>query len=532
MVGLINKRAIVQVLGCLLNKPDLLDTYYIEEIDVDEDFYVYILNTIKVLHKQNVPVIDAFAIDSYLSSYDAQYKIFSMNNGVDYIENAKKIAVLENFEYNYKTLKKFTLLRYYDYKGTDIKFIYDPTKLNPEDQERETRKLDEYTVDEIIELVELEMVTKPKLHFNTVQSEQGQLAGSGLKELKEKWKQEPEFGISLQSPTMNTIARGARLKKFYLRSGGTASGKTRMAVGDVCTYSVPWFYDTFECEWKFTGFSEPALFISTELEADEIQSMIIAFVSGVNESKILDGKYSGDEEERVDKAIQFIESAPLYIEHIDDFDINDIENLIKRYKKEKGVLYVSFDYIHTSVKLIMQIASMSKGMKLQEHQILYMFAIKLKELCNKLGVHIDSSTQLNGEYKNARDKDETLLRGAKSIADKIDIGIISMPPTREELKAVEPILEDRGVTMNPNLIYHIYKVRRGKISRVRLWLHADLGTCRSYDLFVTNNDNELIPVEQITIENVEQVLEDNSVEHDDIPLNEEEHDEAIKQFFF
>lgn len=47
--------------------------------------------------------------------------------------------------------------------------------MNPEDQERETRKLDEYTVDEIIELVELEMVTKPKLHFNTVQSEQGQL---------------------------------------------------------------------------------------------------------------------------------------------------------------------------------------------------------------------------------------------------------------------------------------------------------------------------------------------------------------------
>ena len=61
----------------------------------------------------------------------------------------------------------------------------------------------------------------------------------------------------------------------------------------------------------------------------------------------------------------------------------------------------------------MQIASMSKGMKLQEHQILYMFAIKLKELCNKLGVHIDSSTQLNGEYKNARDKDETLLRGTE-----------------------------------------------------------------------------------------------------------------------
>lgn len=530
MVGLINKRAVVQVIGCLLNKPDLLDTYFIEEIDMHEDFYVYILITIRALHKKNVKVIDTFAIDSYLSSYDAQYKIFSANEGIKYIENAKKIAVLENFDYNYMLLKKFTLLRYYDQKGNDIRFIYDPTKINPEDQEKETRKLDEYTLEDIINLVELELVTKPRLHFNVNQSEQGQLAGIGMKDLKEKWKQEPEFGIPLQSPTMNTIARGSRIKKFYLRSAPSGAGKTRLAVGDVCTYAIPWCFNTEEKKWIFTGFSEPALFISTELEIDEIQSMIIAFVSGVNEEKIIDGNYSLEEEERIDQAIQYIESAPLYIEHIDDFDITDIENLIKKYKNEKDVLYVSFDYIHTSAKLIMQIANMSRGMKLQEHQVLYMFAIKLKELCNKLGVHIDSATQVNGEYKNAKDKDETLLRGAKSIADKIDLGIIAMPPTREELKAVEPILE-QGISLNPNLIYHIYKVRRGKITRVRLWLHVDLGTCRSYDLFVTNNDNELIPVEQITIENLENMLEENSLKQSEIVLTEEEHEDAV-QFVF
>ena len=530
MVGLINKRAVVQVIGCLLNNPDLLDTYDITEEDMHEEFYVYIFNTIYNLHLQNVKVIDSFTIDSYLSSYDMQYKVFTVNKGIEYIDNAKKIAVVENFDYNYNLLKKFTLLRYYDQRGQDIKFIYDPTKIAPEDQEAETKKLDGYSVDDIINLVELELVTKPRMHFKVQQFEQGKLAGEGLMELKEQWKQEPEFGISLQSPTMNNIARGARLKKFYLRSAPSGVGKTRLAVGDICTYSIPWFYDIEENKWVYTGFSEPALFISTELEIDELQSMLIAFVSGVGEDKILDGKYSKDEEERVDQAIKYIKSAPLYLEHIDDFDISDIENLIKKYKIEKGVYYISFDYIHSSVKLIMQIATISKGMKLQEHQVLYMFAIKLKEICNKLGVHIDSATQVNGEYKTARDKDETLLRGAKSIADKIDLGIIAMPPTREELKAIEPVLS-KGVSLNPNLIYHIYKVRRGKISRVRLWLHADLSTCRTYDLFVTNNDNELISVEKITIEALEKLLDDNSIKEEDVELTEETKEEAVKFFF-
>ena len=186
-----------------------------------------------------------------------------------------------------------------------------------------------------------------------------------------------------------------------------------------------------------------------------------------------------------------------------------------KYKKEKLVQYVYFDYLHTSVKLIMQIANMSKGMKLQEYQILYIFASKLKTLANTLQVHISSSTQLNGEYKDTKIKDETLLRGSKSIADRIDIGVISLPPTKDELKGVENILR-QGIYPVPNLIYHVYKVRRGKLTRVRLWLHADLGTCRTRDLFVTDNDYNLIPVERLTIEHIDKVLEENSVDEKEI----------------
>lgn len=514
--GLFDKQAVFQVLGCLIQDPNLLDNNNITPEDFNgEDFHQIVFGAIYNLHYQGVNVIDCFAIDSYLNSFSKQYKIFSDNNGLEYVSDACAMAEMNNFDYNLTRVKKFTLLRYYDSQGLDIRRIYDPTVIDPVKQEEEMRKFNDYSIQGIIDLVAFNLVTKPQITFSSDANGLEQSAGVGMKEQKEAWKKEPEIGIPLQSQFMNTVARGARIKKFYLRSGSTASGKTRTAVGDACTGAVPWFYDTDQMKWVYTGFAEPTLFISTELEIEEVQSLIIAFVSGVNESHIIDGTYEGDEEERVDQAIEYIQTSPIYIKEMFDFDIQDIENIIVKYKKEKLVQYVYFDYLHTSVKLIMQIANMSKGMKLQEYQILYIFASKLKTLANTLQVHISSSTQLNGEYKDTKIKDETLLRGSKSIADRIDIGVISLPPTKDELKGVENILR-QGIYPVPNLIYHVYKVRRGKLTRVRLWLHADLGTCRTRDLFVTDNDYNLIPVERLTIEYIDKVLEENSVDEKEI----------------
>lgn len=46
-----------------------------------------------------------------------------------------------------------------------------------------------------------------------------------------------------------------------------------------------------------------------------------------------------------------------------------------------------------------------------------MLSTRLKDLCNQYGVFIESSTQLNGEWKDAKIPDQNLLRGAKAIAD-------------------------------------------------------------------------------------------------------------------
>ena len=84
---------------------------------------------------------------------------------------------------------------------------------------------------------------------------------------------------------------------------------------------------------------------------------MMAYVSGVDESHILDGKYEGDEEERVNQAIKYINESPLWIEQIPNFNIDDIERTIKRYKIDKNIGYVFFDYVFMSVKMLMEIAT-------------------------------------------------------------------------------------------------------------------------------------------------------------------------------
>lgn len=107
------------------------------------------------------------------------------------------------------------------------------------------------------------------------------------------------------------------------------------------------------------------------------------------------------------------------------------------------------------------------------------------------------------------------------MADRIDLGEISLPPTAAELESVRKVMKKGMIGVpEPTLVRHVYKVRRGKITRIRLWQKADLGTGRTKDLFVTTNDYQLIPVEATKIEYMDKIIEEHSVDADDIVLPE------------
>ena len=94
--GLVDKRAYLNVLGCILQDPSLLDDIDRpldrSDFKTDEHLYELIYVASYNLYIQGCEKLDEFSIDSYLSNYPAQYKIFQDNHGLDYIVNAKEIA--------------------------------------------------------------------------------------------------------------------------------------------------------------------------------------------------------------------------------------------------------------------------------------------------------------------------------------------------------------------------------------------------------------------------------------------------------
>lgn len=114
-----------------------------------------------------------------------------------------------------------------------------------------------------------------------------------------------------------------------------------------------------------------------------------------------------------------------------------------------------------------------------------MLSTTLKDLAAELDIFIMSATQVNGELDDKKGiKNQTCLRGAKSIADKVDVGCITMKVTQDELTTLDVLIKKRGI--KPTQVTDIYKVRRGRYNDVRIWSYMDLGTCRKQDLFITD----------------------------------------------
>ena len=496
----VDTAAIIQVIGCVYNNVQILDfadKYMITENDFADQFHKIIFGSIFKLHELGANTITVNSIVDFLSSRPKFEEIFKREHGEEWLLKASECATPTAFDYYYNRLKKMSLLRAYDSHGVDVSDIYDPDILfDPKKKQLQEELLDNSSLEDIANKVDL-MIDSIRSEYLGNQFGQSYQAGDGVFSLIEKLKESPEIGTPLFGPVVNTVTRGARLKKFYLRSAPSGVGKSRAMIADACYIGCNQiYYDDFG--WVANGYAEPTLYISTELTIDEVQTMMLAFLSNVNEEHILNGSYVGDEEKRVMEAAKILSESPLYIEELPDFSLSDIENVIKKNIREHDVAYVFHDYIHTSLKILEEISKKSGGMKLREDNILFMLSIKLKDLCNQYGIFLLSSTQLNADYQHSETPDQNLLRGAKSIADKIDVGMIMLGATETDLEALNSILSS-NIFDKPNLKISVYKNRRGRYKGVYLWCKADLGTCRITPMFCTTWSYENVPIEDFKI---------------------------------
>jgi len=493
--------ATMQVMGSIYNDPNLLDSedkYFFHESDFTTDFHKIIFGSIYNLHALGVSKININTIEDYLAERPTKLAIYKANHGAEYLTKIREQSSFASFDYYYNKLKKMTLMREYSNIGMDLSWLYDVNNIiDVKKKQAQEDWLDRTALEEIADIIDGKIQEVRDAYVNDIEDSSSHL-GDGIFDLLERLKETPDVGIPLYGPIVNTVTRGARLGKFYLRSAPTGVGKSRSMIADSLFCSCNELWNEKAQEWIPLTTKQPTLLISTELESEELQTISLAFVSGVNETHIVESTLSFEQTEKVHKAAQIISESPIYVEQLPDFSLKDIETTIKKNIRERDVRYIFLDYIHTSMKILEEVTRRSGGVKLREDNILFMISVKLKDIANKYKVFIMSATQLNGDYVTSKTPDQNLLRGAKAIADKADFGCIMLDVTQADLDSLQTVLGDNGFEA-PTVKMSIYKNRGGPYKGIYLWMRADKGTSRFETIFATKWNFELLPITETRI---------------------------------
>lgn len=356
-----------------MKNPLLLTEYQdIQMRDFDTKITKLIFVTINNMFENGAMKLEPMEIDMNIEGHESASILYTREKGLEFVKDCYEVSKPENFEYYYGRLKKLSLLRTLKQNDYDISLYWQENFNTQREEEEAIKRFDDASIDEILMTIESKY-NQIKADFINGGKHSGD-AAAGITELVKDLMKNPEIGPSLCGKYFSTACRGARLGKYYLRSAASGTGKTRLAVFDSCQIAFPIRYshekDSFVEELDKDGnVRKPrkTLVITTEMAKDEIQTIVLAYLSGVNESHILTGRYEVGEMNRVFYATQLMEKYReyYYIEEISDPNLTNVESTIKRYATIEGVKYVFYDYIFSSPSLITQFS----GSKLREDEL-------------------------------------------------------------------------------------------------------------------------------------------------------------------
>lgn len=511
---LIDRVAYRQIIGSLMHNTLLLLEYSdIEPTDfIETPMARACFHTIKKLYEAGAKSLSVFEVDQEFSNQrdTAAANIYFSGGGNEFLNASYNFAEPSNFEIYYKRVKKYSLLYHLQKAHYDISdfYIEDKDSNNPLKEVEIRERLEAATIDDILNSIEGKF-NEIKNEFINGKKDKSD-PSSNIFNLIESLKERPDSGPDLEGEIFNTACRGAREGCLFLKSASTNAGKSRTSVFDACRLAYPerWSHEQgiFIKEYDFDEPRQPrkVLFIVTEMDVEEIQTMMLAYLSGVDEAHILNGRYEMGEEDRVKYAATIMQRYQGYflIEAISDPNLINVEATIKKYTTIDNVKYVFFDYIHSTASMMNQFAKNG----LREDVILMMMANQLKQIAKDYGVFIFSATQVNakGMEQDGEFKDESCIRGSKAVADKCDMGCVMsrvgeqiwqdmLPKFRQKAREgyIDANILDRE-DYKPTHIIDIYKMRRGRYRGVRIWSHIHLGTGRRKDLFMTTINGDII----------------------------------------
>ncbi len=501
---LFDTNAALYVLSSLMHNPLLLqdERFVFTKTDFYKPLQQMVFYAIFNMAQNGVQKITPQDIDLYLHQYETQYEYYQKEKGYEFVSQCYQTAEgsdPQQFQFYYNRLKKFSVLRDLESIGIDTTQFYDTEKdaLNRDVQDERLNQMELSTITERVRALLVEIDNR---HIGKDQGT-SQPSNKGLRALVKSLQDNPEVGLPLDGDIVNYATRGARFGKLYIYSAPSGMGKTRYMLGNACAISMP--YIDKNGKVVFRGPQEQddyqkVLYIATEQKADELQTMILAYVSGVNEKSILLGDYTQDEYDRIEKALDIIDKFGdnLILEVLPDPSIAMVKAKLAKYIVQDNVQYIFYDYIFSSPGLLTEFSADN----IREDVMLMMLANSIKETAMMYNVFILSATQLNTNWSKQEIgvRDQNMLRGSKAIADKIDIGMIGVRVGDAEKQQVQAIweqlqrLDPRRYINEPNIVIDIYKNRRGELTSVKVFRYFDYGTLHCEDLFIVDSGYKAI----------------------------------------
>lgn len=483
---MVDKDTILQIFCGLMKHPqylDEIDKYHLNPDDFTSLFEKYVYSAIYNLHADGAEIINPIDIDTYFNTNPTAKKVFESQKGVEYLQDALDFCSEENFPFYYNRLKKLNAIRDLKKIGYNTSKIYCEDLINP-DCEKINLKFEQMSVEDIFTEIKKPLI-KMEGEYQIGEGSETVSAASKVESVIRNLKVKPEVGAPIQGDIFNTICRGARRTKFYIRSASSGTGKTRNAIGDACMLAYPVRFDTERWEWVMKGSNEKTLFIATEQDEEEIITLILSYLTGFNEEKLLYSNYNEAEEKVYQQAVYVMNTFNnFYIVKTPNPSIQTLKTIVRQNWLTNNIKNVFYDYIFSSPSLLNEF----RDLRIREDVALGMLSTALKDLAVEMKLFVMSSTQTNAQGDDANQKgmkDEKVIRGSRAIIDKCDIATVVSRVTSEDLELLKEMVDIIGKA--PNQVTDVYKVRRGKYNKVRIWSYMDLGNCRREDLFVTND---------------------------------------------
>lgn len=499
-------RAIYTVIGSICQDTELLkntDTQLRPE-DFMQSLHKIVFKAINNIvfnaSGDKVTNVTAVDIDNYLSSYPTQYKVWNEQDGYEYIQNCLKHANKETYWQSYDLLKKMSVLRAYVEEGFDISDLYDWESEDYFEKEKSIQELRKMELKDIFEYFTLKNL-RVKDDFNIETDIKNFKAGQNITELLDKTKEGRGYGYPTSCGYENSAFGGLKKGKFLLRSGSTGSMKSSFQIRDMIDVAVNKIYK--HDKWMDNGISIPSLFISTELDEENLNYMALSYLTGINRNVIKFGLFNKQQRALLEEAGKILEESPFYLVHMPNYTITDMEDVIERHVLDYNVQYVAFDYIENKSSLQRSINELYGSVQ-REDQVLLYLSDKLKNVAEKYDISIQSATQLNrsGVGRDMQ-MNTNALRGGSAIADKVDVGMILHKAKESDLEKVQEIIEDSGFGNEPNMMRFLYKNREG-IPEVIFFTYLDKSTIREECLFATDYDYNIIEdIEDLQYEFIE-----------------------------